>query len=256
MARRNKRPAKVVVQPVHARVIRGPDSAGKWYWQARIFEGEGGGDRTVLTGWFSRREVTEAIHAIIKQDGLDTRVEPVAEIRTVQDLLEAWLGSRMDAPDLEPATKRASRNSARRLVGPSDRRTALAGVLLTQLAKRHLEQYRDSMGGAESTVARDPKTLRSAWRWGRDVGHVPDRSLPSLRRSGKKRNSKAVYTRYTPMEQEVALVIERVRRPWARRAVILLYATGGRIGEIAMLRWGAVAPYYRELPMRWGGTAL
>ena len=250
MPRKSKRPAKVVVHPVHARVVRGPDADGRWYWQGRIFEGEGGGDRTVLSGWYRRPALIAAIHELIKHDGLDQPTEPAAEVRTVQDLLEAWLGSRADAADLEAATKRASRSSAQRLVGPADGRTALGSVLLRHLDKRHLEHYRDTVGGAESTVARDLKTLRSAWRWGRDIGHVPDRTLPSLRRPGKTRAAKAVYTRYTPTEPEVAQVIEKIRRPWAKRAVILLYATGGRIGEIATLRWGAVAPYWRELPMR------
>lgn len=251
-----RRPAIVVVEPVRARVVRGPRADGSWYWRSEIYQGEKGGSRTIATFWAQRAEVAALLHAQIAEHGLDKPApEEPAAVLTVQDLLETWLGSRKDAKDLSENTKRASKASAGRLTGPEGGRTALSVVLLEHLDRRHLEQYRDTAGGGESTIARDLKTLRSAWKWGRDVGHVPNRSLPSLRRAGKPKAPKPVYTRFTPTEAQVAAVIERLRRPWVRRAVTLLSVTGARIGEVASLRWGAVAPYDPALPMSTGPLA-
>ncbi len=248
-----RRPTPVTVEPVRARAVRGPhrDGSGRWYWLAVTYPtGQKGKEKVVWRGWADRSEITPILADIIANHGLIDSEPKKADVKTVQDLLEAWLGSRENASDLEANTKRASRSSARRLVGPPDCRTALSSILLTQLDRRHLEHYRDTSTGAVSTVSRDLKTLRSAWLWGRDIGLAPDRSLPRLRRSSKQQTSKPVYTRYTPTESEVAAVMECIRRPYVRRAVLLLYATGGRISEITSLRWGAVAPYDREFTIR------
>lgn len=255
MSRAPKKPANVEVHPVHARVIRGPRADGCWYWQARICKGEKGGARVICSVWKLKDEIGPYLIALIAEKGLDKPAEDEspAEIRTVQDLLEAWLGSRTDAKDLSAATQRAAKASAARLVGPKEARTPLAPVLVTALDRSHLERYRDTTTGAESTIARDLKTLRSAWKWGRDLGHAPNHGLPSLARAGKTKKPKPVYTRFTPSEAEVAAILARLaHRKWVQKAVLLLYATGARIGEVATLQWGAIAPYSRAHVLRDG----
>lgn len=257
MSRRAKKPAIVVVSPVRARPIRGPhrDGSGRWYWRAELYKGQDGVGRTIWTGWELEDNVGPLLIKQIAEQGLDkAQEEDDGEVRTVQDLLESWLGSRKDSA-LSDRTKSATKASCTRLTGPKEARTELGQVLLTRLDRAHLERWRDTCGHAESTVSYDLTTLRIAWKWGRDTGRTPDRSLPVLRRAGKPRAAKPVYTRFTPTEAQVAAVIEKIRRPWAKRAVLLLYATGARVGEISTLRWGAIAPYWRALPTTRGTLA-
>src|SRR5262245_33324594 len=60
-----KRPAPVVVEPIFARVIRGPhkDGSARWYWQARVFP-EGEVQRTVWSGWAHRDDVVDLLRTL------------------------------------------------------------------------------------------------------------------------------------------------------------------------------------------------
>jgi len=164
-------------------------------------------------------------------EGLDRHRPAYADLTTVVDLLEAWIAAQEDRRDLRPATVLNYRTKARHLVG------GLASVRLDRLDLVTLSEYRDRRlrsDAAPESVGMEINVLRIAWRWGREVGACPARDLPRV--DVRKR---ATRNHTTPELSHVAAVVEHLRG-WARVAVLLLYATGARIGEVADLEWSAV----------------
>ncbi len=53
----------------------------------------------------------------------------------------------------------------------------------------------------------------------------------------KKGERRGRYRDHTPSPQEVQAVVDRMRRSPTRLALLLAWRTGGRIGELATLRW-------------------
>ena len=110
-------------------------------------------------------------------------------------------------------------------------------VLLERVDLGTLERYRDARlreGTATNTVGVELGVLRMAWRWGRELGACPARELPRVRLKVK-----PVRNRRTPTPGDVAEVVA-VMDGWPRLAVLLLWATGARVGEVASLRWGDI----------------
>lgn len=236
MARKPRKPAKVEVgkvkaRPVRPRGTRGPED-GRWHWQAVVYTGEGGGSRTVWTGWATRDEATVALSGLVAEEGPAPArpgpPEPVATLATVRDLLECWAAHRMALPHIKPATARNSRNRARHAA------SHLGEIRTDRLGIRDLEAFRDArlrQDAATSQVQKELQEVRMAWAWARARGYVPDRDLPKVRlRVTPKRE------RYTPTRAEVLAVIANLAG-WQQTAVILLYGTGARVGEVATLRW-------------------
>ncbi len=236
MPRKPRKPAKLVVGPIRARAIRGPhkDGSGRWYWRAE--QHQSSKTKTIWTGWATRKDASQHLAAIVaagpEQPTPAPQVEGEACI-VVRDLLECWVAYIQERGDLAAYTVAIYQGAARRMLRP------LGSVRLAQLSKRTLEQFRDQAlrsGRATSTVHLDLRVFGLAWRWGRELGIVPDReqAIPSVKiRPSPKRS------RYTPTRAEILQVLDAADG-WKRIALLLLYATGARPGEIARLTWGDI----------------
>lgn len=237
MARKSKKPAAVKVGKVHARCVRGPhkDGSGRWYWQALVFSGEGGGQRTVWSGWATPdaclRRVAELVAECGAEPDAPSPAEATAEVQTVRDLLECWVASQQARADLTRFAKRSYRSCATHVAA------GLGAVRLDRVSPTALEGYRDRRchaGAATATVHRELKVLRAAWQWGREIGACPDRDLPRVKLTVRPKREKR-----TPSPGEVGAVLEQLDG-WPRLAVFLLYSTGARIREVASLTWADV----------------
>lgn len=225
-----KRPAAFEVAPARVRVRRGPREDGRWYWRADRPDGRGG-RIDVWLGWGSRDEAAAAV-----RKALDARPpDPAVEIETVGDLLDCWLGSvRLDRPDARDRTRLAIEGAVVRLLAHG-----LGDFDVATLDRRgmavHAHGAREA-GVASGTIARDIKYLRQAWRWAQELNppQVPFRALPRFAVKVE-----PTTTRYTPSPAEVAELL-RGMSPEVRRALILMAATGCRIGEALSLTWDRV----------------
>src|SRR5688572_3587800 len=100
-----KRPAPVVVEPIRARAIRGPNADGAWYWRAELFRGERRQGRTVWVGWSHRDALADTLKAIdtTAKDGSEERAEEPAEVEallTVRALMETWVNQQEQRADV------------------------------------------------------------------------------------------------------------------------------------------------------------
>lgn len=227
-------PFKVTGTDIRVRVAEGPRDDGRWRWRA---DRQVGDKRpTLWSGWATQPEAERAV-----LDALDAERNPpepeASPWGTVQDLLEQWTAAVDEREDLSTFTQRACTTAASRLL-----EHGLGEVFVDTVSRGTLDRYRDAVlrtGGAGSTLMRDLKHLRQAWSWGRELKLVPDRDLPRIKVERKAR--KAVYADHTPSREEIAKLLTGVRPAWVRRSLILLATTGGRMGEVAGLRWSAVA---------------
>lgn len=237
MARKAQRPAPVKLGKVHARCIRGPhkDGSGRWYWQAVVYQGEGGKDRTVWSGWATREDATRGLAALVAEQGTapeapDRSPQAATEVVTVRDLMECWVASQEARGDLSRFAKRGYRSCGRHLAD------GIGSVRLDRVSAGQLEGYRDRRcvgGAATSSVQRELKVFRTAWEWGRGIGACPDRDLPRVKLTVTSKRAKR-----TPCPGEVGAVLAKLEG-WPWLAVFLLYATGARIREVASLTWGS-----------------
>lgn len=239
MPRKPRKPRPLAVGRVRARAIRGPRARSEWYWQALVYAD--GGSRTVWTGWGTVSAVEQALARLVASGGVEAgRTARTASMETVQDLMEVWVAWKENNASLAPSTRRNAKTSARHIV------TEVGDVRLERVGLETLESYADLRvrgGAASGTVKIEVGTLRSAWRWGRQRGHCPDRDLPPLTIKVKPARN-----RRTPTPGDVGSVIAALQG-WPRLAVILLWATGARIGEIAALTWKDVDLDNEELTL-------
>ena len=225
MARRPIRPRPVEAAQLRASISRGPrDSDGRFYWRARLK----GGDRdTVWTGWATRDEALAQLGRLEAQ-GLHLADDgAVAGCDRVLDLLDYYVPHVRDTAR-SPATFTATRNAGRHLS------RVLGLVELGALSRQVLQRYRRARldeDAASATVTLEEDVLGAAWSWGQQVGLV-DRAqdlarLPRLAWEPR-------YSTRTPPDAELELVLDQLegRR---RLAVLLLWSTGARIGEIVGL---------------------
>lgn len=221
-----RRPSVVRVHPMRARVVRGPhkDGSGRWYW--RVQHSHDATTETVWTGWATRDEVADRMVALINAPAPAPAQKDAEEITTVRDLLEVWVGHEDDRADTSRHWKRNARCCAAHVAA------TVGAARLDRVTSATLERHRDGRlrsGAAPSTVRQELKAFRAAWRWGREIGLCPDRSLPRMRLKVE-----PVRDRYTPSRDEVVQVIGALTG-WPQLAVWLLYATGARVGEVAGL---------------------
>lgn len=251
----SKKPAPIVVEPVRARAIRGPhpEDSRRWYWRAELHLADGS-SRTLWTGWAHRDEITPKLIELIQEGKADRGRDATEEeaVETLRDLLETWVAAQLQRADLSDSWRRSARHSGRRLCA------ALGDVRLEAIGRTHLERYRDTTlrtptnatGIASATVRQDFKMLRAAWSWGHELGLVADASLPKV-----PLKVVGVKDKRTPTREEIARVLSQLDEGWPRLAVLLLAATGARIGEIARLTWGDVDLQGAQIHIRRGKTA-
>lgn len=222
-------PKPVAVGSVRIRAVgsmgsrqRGTDTL--WYFRAERYSG--GGSTKVWSGWATVIEATREVARLV--GGLAPTARSQAAPTTIADLLENWVGHREDLQvrgAIAPDTYRTQRYCAEHLVG------GLGPVLVDRLDRNAIERYRDTRlrgGAAPNTVRIEIIALRTAWRWGREVGLV-DGELASVRLpTGHTR------PRNTPTRGDVVAVLAQLDG-W-RRVIVELYAsTGCRLGELAYL---------------------
>jgi integrase len=243
-----KRPRPFGVGPnVRVRVHSGPDEKGRWRWRADRQLGKG--RKSFWSGWAATaEEAHQEVEAVLRERGEEwTAPEDVV---TVADLLEVYTADK--AKDDRSAYTTRARNGCADRIGDSP----LAAVHLRALGKRPvavrtLTDFVRNYTGAKATLRSDLITLAAAWRWGQTLELVPDTELPVP--TIQVRREDAVHDRYVPSPDEVVAVLDRLRtrrtRPplWPWRAVLLLWATGCRPGEIAALTWENVSPDARIL---------
>ncbi len=223
---RSSKPRSIDVGAVHVRPIRAPSKrCPDWYWRAVCYVA--GEEKTVWTGRASREDAERTVAALVAGGELFAD-KGGQEITTAKDLLECWLGAQERRADLAANTYRSYHNACAKLS------KGLGDVPVDALHRGSLERYRDRRlreGGAPSTVRLELRVLCIAWGWGQDLGYCPSMRLkpPKLPREPR-------YSRRTPTRGDVAKVLEQLEG-WPRLAVLLLYATGARPGEVTHLRW-------------------
>ena len=227
-----KRPKRIALGDVVVRAIRGPKPGDQrlWYWQAqRSFDGV---RRTVWSGWATRTDATSIVLDLVAAAPVDDVEEEVlatwiSTVRELTDLYVANLRRRLDVGDLTIYGFRNSRSDARHLA------EHLGDIDVAVLRKSDIERYRNLRlaDAAPSTVHRELKALRAAWKWAREDEHVPDRDLPKV---GVKVTP--VREKYNPSVAEIWRVVEHLKG-WAKFVAGLQATTGARVGEIAGLRW-------------------
>lgn len=232
----NKRPKRLSFGDAIARPIRGPkkDQPRSFYWQVQR---ERGGERvTLFSCWGTREEIkTRTIDFLANEPSPEEAARlRMSSIETVRDVLETFVGSqrsRYEAGDLTQHGYRASRNDGRHLA------RLLGRLALSGLRRAELENYRNTRlieGAASSTVKREIKTMRSAWRWALDSELIPDRELPRV-----KVKVEPARTKYNPTPEECWRVIEQLNG-WPRFVASILAVTGTRIGAVAHLQYGGI----------------
>ncbi len=239
-----KRPKTITIgSRVKVRVIRGPKPGGLWYWRAEAYDAPSQARTTIWTGWGTREDAEHTVTRLSADTpDIGRRRIDYSTVKTVRDLLEVWSAAQDERRDLAPNTRRIYLTCARHLVGGT-----IADVRIDRLSVVHLEQYRDARmksGSAGSTVRVEFEALSFAWRWWSDVGPVPLRPFPKVRLK-----ETPVRNRRTPPREDVLRVLE-VLDGWGRIAVLLLFATGARPGEIRDLRWRDVDLNRGELHLR------
>lgn len=231
-----KKPAPIELGPITLRALDGEGDA--WRWRAEWYPQGGGGKMVTKALAHKRGERINRKEAVARGSALlaagahlnqEAPASGPSEVRTIQDLLECWLGAQHERHDLRPATKLSYTHTARGVV-------ATAGeVHLDRVSLRTLEQLRDRLGQSfgPTTVRQHLVVLRIAWRWGFELGFVPRETLPRL---AIKIPTKL---RHTPSPEDVAAVLDELTG-WHRLALALAWATGGRVGEITKLRWSDI----------------
>ena len=221
-----KRPAKITIAHVRARVTRGPHKSGdgRWYWRAVTYADSA--EHTLWTGWATRAEAEIEVAGLVA-GGVERPAEPkVVELHTVGDLLTAWWAVHQQRTDLAPDSLRLRERSTRRLLGVH----AIAGAPLEGLTKRHVSAYVTyrRQNDADSSIGGDLKVLGYAWSWGIDMGACTGKP-PRVPLGDRGKRDK-----HTPSPGDVAALINHLDG-WQRMAVIIMWATGCRLGELAKL---------------------
>lgn len=229
---KTRKPAIVVVEPYRARAVRGPhkDGSGRWYWRAELYRGRNGGSTTLWTGWALRDDVIDRLRGLTGAEPVPDTADP--SVVTVADLMETWVASEQARLDVSVYWRRNAKRAGQRV------KQAIGAEPLSSVGLTTLERLRDrrlAAGAASGTVKQDVKAFRAAWAWGRDVGVCPERTLPRL-----KLKLVAKRSRYTPDRREALAALDCLPGGWPRVVGSLLFSTGGRIGEVAVLKWGDV----------------
>ncbi len=225
-----KRPSEKLGK-YEAKAIKGPRADGRYYWQGRRFVGGEARYETKALGWLTRDEAITELGARIGAGGLKpVPVKAAPSRRTVEALLDLYMGARLKAEDLAPETKRNNQTACNRLTA------AIGTVVIDQLSLEVLEGYRDNAlrSGASSTVRFDLRILRQAWTWGTTRGlitapwpkvHVNDRGDAKTKTAADLAHVEAVEDRLRELWPD----------GWPWRAFHLLAVTGARPSEIGKL---------------------
>jgi integrase len=236
MSRKPKpyRPEPVPVGSLRARVVRGPhpddgalpEADRRWYW--RVWRGE---EDLGSIGWHLPADVARIVaekHTISGDDGPAAR-EALAG--TIGALIDAYLAKVEARRDLAPNTKA---NARRNLGHVRDRLCDVRGGQFNTDTLAAYQAARLADGAATGTVAVEIDAIQAAWRWGSQSGrsYAPRRLV--LRPPLEVRPTRE---KYTPSDADIEAALREIPEgSWQRLGVSLLYQTGARVHELAVLR--------------------
>lgn len=214
---------------------KGLDRYGRPYWRAWA-QHEGRTVHRYRRGHLP--EIRQWLAALEPGEVQPEAVEAVSELRTVGQLLRAWIAW------AEAGHRATTTTTTRWSYLATVERSALWSVSVDVVTVLHLERYaqeRRAAGLAWSTIRQHVDWIGGCWTWGQRRALLPVRPLylPDLPRDAEPRRQ-----RTTPTPEQVAAVvawIEREQRsPWQAAVVRLAYALGARVSEVVGLRWSAV----------------
>lgn len=245
------RPRPFTVGPVRARATRGPRGEGEWYWRAVRYAG--GVEIPVWVGWATRAAALEEVaRQVADAGGQAPAPRPVERegddeadtCDTIKDLMELWSGAVKVDAGIAWRTRDAYIRRAkiiRRLAGD---------VRTDRVDERALATLRNALLRTYSsrTAFDAVQKLRQAWHWGRARGLV-EGDLPVVRIRVTEAREKP-----TPSHAEIARVLDALDG-WPRLVLLVLAATGARVGEVAVLAWKDVDGARGEVTLR-GKTGL
>jgi integrase len=253
---KSERPEAFTIGAVRARVVRGAKDKGRrkeharhdgrWYW--RIVTKLDGKDVQLGVGWWTEDELRVQVAEHVRdrtpeRKREERRAATTVELRTIQDLMETYIGdleARIDAgEDIPRRTHLEYRRSANRWT------ERFGDTLLVATSSTTMAAFRDERlraGIAPGTVRQEFEALGRAWRWALGRGYL-DRVppvAPQLR-------SKRVRTDYDPTDAEFAKTLAWMRDhdgsqfapKSARRTADILEVqdlVGARIDEVCTLR--------------------
>lgn len=276
MARAAKKPRSLKLDRVTVRAIRGPhtENPSHWYWRAEHYE-PGVGRTTVWTGWGTREEARRAVSQLLVAEDIHEaadaeRARQGDDVRTVQDLLEVFLGDqqlrvelwrlenqrgeeavragrarrvRFSRDALAPSTYASMRSSARQIV------KGLGSVPLSRLGQEHLRHFVSAQmeSYAPGTVRKQQEVLKGAWAWGAREG----RTFSSGRMiSWLAIAETPVRDKFTPTREQMTAVLDAMDPGWARDVLTVQSVLGCRIGALARLTHADYAPDAGTLRLR------
>ena len=220
-----RKPSSIKVGAIGAYVIRGPDDAGRWYWQASAIVA--GKRSTVWRGWATPAEAEVAIAGVRARLGdLEEPARRRADL-TVATLLDRWFADLERRPWISPATIDRSRLTIRtlsRILGDT-----LVAIVSVEHTTGYMRRRQIENGVTDRTAHGELCLLRTAWRWGVAARlHTEPLHLPAVRLSKAHRPR--------PDRESAWRVYDALREAggplWIQRAYLLGLATGARTGEI------------------------
>lgn len=235
-------PKSFKIGPLTLRLLEGSLRRGRWRveWYP---EGGRGKQRTRSLGWLNRRTAEKTAAALLAGGLLDAHPQATTagEIRTVGDLLEVYAGAVRARADLRPRSRAAYEGSLERL-------KAHVGTLPISLLGRTVAgTYRDrylasTEGTGTQTVRTDLSVLTSA------VLYAQDHGLAVRRPARVRLQVRRTYSDHTPSPVDVAAVLASMTLPWHQASLCLLWGTGARIGDLALLRWEHISSTAITIP--------
>lgn len=228
--------APIVREDVTATVLRSRGTRdGRLYWRIRTRDTA---RRTVATGWWTRSQAEGAVDAL-RHQGIPSPPERRAGgVRTVADLLHAWIAHQTTRHAADQIADRTLANY-RQSVGYW--LAALGDVLASQMTRAMIEDQVtawQAAGVAPRTCAHAVTVIKAAYRWGGQRGHTPPLDLSRL--TVRVHDDEYVYCDTTPTREQADAAIARIPPGRERDVALLLSLTGCRIGEAAALRVGDV----------------
>jgi len=233
---RPDRPADIVIEWLRVKAERPPTERDpRWWFRGYYYIDRA--TRHVPIGRATRDEAIRLAAAVVSKGRPKDAPPPTttAHVHTVRDLCETWLGhqdARREAAQIAPRSYLAYRASITRLV--SSRRTpTLGAIVAAELTDGQIEDYavERARSGAPKTINDDVSVLLMAWKWGRKRGYAPARDL-----SPTALKPRPVRPTRTPDRDELQRLIPHLPARYAL-LVLLMCATGARVGEIAYLEW-------------------
>lgn len=229
-----KRPKTIILPPYRALPKRWHAEHG-WYWQV-VYQGRGG--ETVLTRYGTYDDMLDAVTDLrIRERAAENAQQPRgAELRTLNDLLETWLGEHVSArlvkKKIAQSTLSTYKQSAKRVDDDSGE-VVLEAVDAEWLDKYETRRLADDYSPA--TVRLERVVISAAWDWAHGRRMTPNWKLPPCTLDPEPETES-----YVPSRSEVAATFACMVRDWRLPALRLQAATGARISEIVSLRVGDV----------------